>query len=664
MAITEIPKEEKIDLPIDFCTNTIVKKAKGEERLVKQLVYTMLSAYTNNPINLAIKSPSGEGKSYVLNKVAENFPTGDVMIIAGMTDKALFHKMGRLVVKNELGDYESIKENAAKIDSEIEDKQSEISTTQNSDLKHALKNQIKELEQQKDELSKSACKLIDLSHKTIIFQDTPRVELLSAMMPLLSHDKYEVEYEYVETRTKNGIETRTNIIRGWPAVILCQAIDDTHHIRYPEIQRRFITTNPKMSCQKYSDAINLTGHKYGMPDFAYQEEIVNDEEKERAKSIILELKDKISSCVRLRPDKNNVIIPFHEAIAAALPRTKASDMTIANRLFTAISLSAIINVDNRPRYLLRAKGEPIMQTIPFATFDDLNESLLFVEDSEGLRRYVKEWYYDVFLDCYNSKNEPDSRTDSTDRTLTEKLIALTTEQLVKMTYEKQGKKLSKKQLLETYIYPLLNQGYIDATESDIDKRCKIYYPVISENNRNLFDSKRSNNLSQQILVPVRDLSIYPSKEYLTSRIQHILKYSSEKECYQVKKIVAPDNQGLSIKMLVDMNYQDPQNYFERKGISDEYSKNDKIASELQPISTGDIKPSQLQPEIHEKLFDARKSNNFLYSCYYCPSCETNDKKEYERHVVIHHPGKPGYPGQADLERHDLAPKGKEWEDSS
>ena len=369
MTTIEIPsKEEDDDQPIQFCINTILKEAKNEGRLVKQLLYTMLSAYTNNPINLAIKSPSGEGKSYVLHKVGENFPPEDVMFVAGMTDKALFHRTGKLVVKNEIGEYESIDEKIVKMDSEIDDKQSEISTTKNPDLKQALQNQIKVLQIQKKDLGKSARKLIDLSHTTIVFQDTPSLGLLSALMPLLSHDKFEVEYEYVDTH--NGINTRTNVLRGWPAVILSQAIDDSHYKRYPEIQRRFIITNPKMSTEKYSDAIDLIGDRYGLPDFAYQEEIINDADKEKTKRTIRELKDKISACVRLDPGKNNVIVPFSEAITAALPHEKAADMTIANRLFSAISLSAIINVDKRARFVLRKDGDPVMQTIPFATFED------------------------------------------------------------------------------------------------------------------------------------------------------------------------------------------------------------------------------------------------------------------------------------------------------
>src|SRR5919198_4147990 len=119
-------EEEETENPVQFCFDTILKEARQEERLVKQLVYTMLSAYTNNPINLAVNSPSGEGKDYVITKVGDNFPKQDTMFLAGMTDKALFHRQGNLVVKNELGQYESIEDKIADIDSQIEDYESEI----------------------------------------------------------------------------------------------------------------------------------------------------------------------------------------------------------------------------------------------------------------------------------------------------------------------------------------------------------------------------------------------------------------------------------------------------------------------------------------------------------------------------------------------------------
>jgi hypothetical protein len=131
-----VEEEHHIDNPIQFCFDTILKEAKLEDRLVRQIFYTMLSAYTNNPLNLAINSPSGEGKNYVLRKVAENFPKEDVMFLTAMSEKALFHRQGTLVIKNDAGEYEPIENRLEQIDSEIDDKEYEMkSNIQKNDQK-------------------------------------------------------------------------------------------------------------------------------------------------------------------------------------------------------------------------------------------------------------------------------------------------------------------------------------------------------------------------------------------------------------------------------------------------------------------------------------------------------------------------------------------------
>jgi hypothetical protein len=246
MTVTEITNDSfPLDL-VQYCIESILKEARKEDRLVRQILYTMFSAYTNAPINLAINSPSGEGKTYVSTKVSEKFPEEDVVILSGMSQKALFHRPGILVVRNEDGKYVPVEDEIGRIDSEIRDYESGIETTRNLDLKKGMSSIIKDdLANKKKEVYKRAKKLIDLSHKIIIFLDTPLVELLVALMPLLSHDKYEVEYEYVDSQ--DGIETKSNVLRGWPTVIYAQAIDYTKSLRWPEIQRRFIITNPKMT---------------------------------------------------------------------------------------------------------------------------------------------------------------------------------------------------------------------------------------------------------------------------------------------------------------------------------------------------------------------------------------------------------------------------------
>jgi hypothetical protein len=545
---------------IRYCLDVILKEAREEDRLVKQILYTMASAYTNNPLNLAINAPSGEGKTYVLQKVGDTFPKEDVMFLAGMTDKALFHRTGELVVKSEYnGEYEPVEDKIAKIDSDIQDKECEIQITKDKNVKQGLRSMIMSWNKERKDLIKESKKLIDLSHKILVFLDSPRPELFNALMPLLSHDKYEVEYQFVDTH--NGIKTKSNILRGWPAVIFAQAIDYSHYQRYPEIQRRFIITNPKMTTQKYEQAVNLISDKYGLPDFAYQAKIINDSDKERVREIILAIKQNMLAIShRVEPGKNNVIIPFNETVSNLLPKEKAFDMTTANRLFGFISLLPIINIDKRPRILLRRKGNPELQTIPFALFEDLQEATFLMEYADGVRPYILEWYYDIFLKAYESKKEPDSRVNSNDQIINEKRTALTTEQLAEKTKEVYKQTYTTKQVLENFVKPLINHGYIDKTESDLDKRANIYYPVIVTKYRKLFESEQSNNFSQERKIPITDSTLYPDKQYLISKIQQILRYSADKDL--LITIQSHEGKEITIEELVEQYYKDPDMYFE------------------------------------------------------------------------------------------------------
>ncbi|MGH9926466.1 MAG: hypothetical protein ACRD5B_13930, partial [Nitrososphaeraceae archaeon] len=321
--------ENNIKNPVDYCISVILKEAKEETRLVKQVMYVMLSTYTNNPLNLGINSPSGEGKNWVLEKVSEKFPSEDVISLAGMTEKALFHRRGDLIVnRNDLDkafpkEYVMVDSLIKELDNKIDDKDNEMMNSRDSTLKKALKEEILNLEEEKKSIYKYAKKLIDLSHKTLIFLDTPKMGLLSAIMTLLSHDKYEVEYEFVDTN--NGIKTHTNVLRGWPAVIFAQAVDYSKYERWPELQRRFIITNPEMnSKKKYSEAVDLTLDKFGLPDFVYQKVVSSDEEKNRVKDIIKYVAGEIKLVSdRIQPGKNSTFIPYAEALKSVLSKDKA-----------------------------------------------------------------------------------------------------------------------------------------------------------------------------------------------------------------------------------------------------------------------------------------------------------------------------------------------------
>jgi hypothetical protein len=195
-----------------------------------------------------------------------------------------------------------------------------------------------------------------------------------------------------------------------------------------------------------------------------------------------------------------------EKLSRCLPKEKALDMT--NRFFGFLTLLAIVNIDKRPRLVLRKEGRIQLQTMPFALFADLKETTFLMEYANGVRPYILDWYYDIFLETYDAKSEPDSKVTigkGGDITIKEERVAVTTQDLIEATLEKQKKNYSTKQILDTYINPLVNQGYIDRVESVMDRRRKIHYPVIATTrNRKLFEMNQSNNFSQSAKITITD----------------------------------------------------------------------------------------------------------------------------------------------------------------
>lgn len=345
-----LEEDQKTVDKMGSCVTVILKEAREELRLVKQILYVMLSMYTNNPINLAINAPAGEGKNYVIRKVGELFPTEDVLYLAGLSEKALYHRHGILVVKNQLtGEYENIEERLKDLDIKIDDKETEILSSSNNNLKQSLRHDIKDLQEEKKDLGTDARNLIDLSHKTLVLLDTPSRGLFAAIMSNLSHDHWEVEYEFADT-SNTGISTKVNVLRGWPSVIFAQAVDYSNYSRWPEVQRRFIVTNPNMDPTKYNAAIDLLADKFGIPDFAYQAKVVRRELKDAARDLIEEVKQALLEVTgrSTEPGENNVIVPFITSLNKSLARQKASDMTMGYRLFSFLSLLPQINFYSRP----------------------------------------------------------------------------------------------------------------------------------------------------------------------------------------------------------------------------------------------------------------------------------------------------------------------------
>ena len=124
---------DSIDDKIKYVIDVILKEAKEEDKMVKQCFYGMLSAYTNNPLNVGAEAPSGEGKNWTIGKISDLFPKEDVMNLAGMSDKALYHRTGKVVIKNENnGEYEDAEQIIKDYESKLKDVNRELERVTNA----------------------------------------------------------------------------------------------------------------------------------------------------------------------------------------------------------------------------------------------------------------------------------------------------------------------------------------------------------------------------------------------------------------------------------------------------------------------------------------------------------------------------------------------------
>lgn len=84
----------------EFLIDCIKSTVKEENALIRQIMYTKLSPYGNDPINLGVLAPTSTGKTYPITESAKYTPLGkEVRIVGSMTPKVLVREQGVLVDK-------------------------------------------------------------------------------------------------------------------------------------------------------------------------------------------------------------------------------------------------------------------------------------------------------------------------------------------------------------------------------------------------------------------------------------------------------------------------------------------------------------------------------------------------------------------------------------
>jgi hypothetical protein len=359
---------------------------KRDEPMKELLILTGISAYSEDPINVFLKGPTSTGKTFPAREVFEHFPERDVWYLAGLSPKALAHEFGEW-------DGEG----------------------------HRF--------------------VVDLRYKILFFLEPPSFMTYMMLRPILSHDRYEFDYKFVDKTGKGQMRTQTVTLRGWPACVFCSS--EVNYIE--DLTTRGITHTPDITKEKWKDAIKRRALESSTPWLLGKEKIRRRDIRDSVKA----LKNRI-----IKERITRVIIPFSEELADRYEVTMARDMRDFTRLLSLIRQAALLHTCQRP-YLTDGEEKWVL-----ATERDFEIGMeLFLTTAEttqlGIPSDVLRFYRDVL-----------SKKDQW--TYVEAQMA---------ARSSMGIKTGGKRFKECYIYPLLETGLLVADKDSEDRRRTILQPV-------------------------------------------------------------------------------------------------------------------------------------------------------------------------------------------
>lgn len=437
-------------VPREFVKEIVKKEVKGEDELIDQILNTMLSAYTCNPLNLGILAPSSEGKTYPLMACANVFPRQDVMVYAGASPKSFVHDYGTLVDKT----YEPLDAKAEKIATEMADL--EKSDSAEAQVK------LRELKKRKRELFADARTLIDFENTILVFIDAPPKELWDNLKTLLSHDAYYQEFKFVNT--EKGVKTEKVVFKGWPATLFASAKDESRWEIWEEVKTRVVVTNPTMTKEKYRQVIRYVAEQFSTPwrqDNLLSEFYVRQAREilEELKRILLGLKENASKMIPDPMKRQTFWIPMGREIGELYPVDKGARQREVQQFLQYVGMSGIWNC-NRRLWLIKSYGEKGEQPFITANVEDY-EHAYRVFRVQGLPKFKVDFYRDVFWPCTNGG-----------------VGQVTTQMLCQKYQEAYQKKISPRNVINTYLNELIMEGYVEDLGPDPDNKRRNLYGAL------------------------------------------------------------------------------------------------------------------------------------------------------------------------------------------
>lgn len=413
---------------IDYILRDLDRRVKRDKATKLSVFFTGLSAYLPEPINLFLKGESGVGKSYNVVETLRYFLQEDVWFLGGLSPKALIHSYG--VLLNKYGEPIDF------LDKPVKPKKRSY---QNEDEhREALESYKEEIKAWNEEIRDSYT-LIDLSHKILVFLESPEFETFRMLFPILSHDSHRVEYRFTDKTLKGQLRTSRVVIQGWPATIFLST--DKRYME--ELATRSFTVTPEASKEKIEEVNFLTNLKASFP-WQYNHET---EEAEIIKRLIQSIKNQFTNA------PTDVVVPF-TSLHEFFPKEIVRDMRDFQHFTQFLKTVTALHFYQRPFLKINDKKFLI------ATVEDVRKALeIYSEVFETTRTGTEQRILSFYHEIVQIKE-------------TWYLKELTAE------YNKVHEKKASSETIRRMLERLSEIGYVDIQKDDSDKRLNVYVPLV------------------------------------------------------------------------------------------------------------------------------------------------------------------------------------------
>jgi hypothetical protein len=186
--------------------------------------------------------------------------------------------------------------------------------------------------------------------------------------------------------------------------------------------------------------------------------------------------------------------------------------------------------------------------------NDLDEVLRITQNLSGIPPYKLKFFKEFFMPLYKTKESSDEKiVDGVEKE--ERIPALTTRELCNYYKDKTGKTTTANNLKQSYLNEFLNNGLIEEEDSVIDKRQKIYYPLINLPQDMAGDDTNNNgngNEESQAIEKINKLSISNKVDNFSQRPHLLLS----------KNFIKKPENWLKLEILELLKYPSKLNKFE------------------------------------------------------------------------------------------------------